>query len=194
MNALRTGKFGGWGGYVRPFDGGTEWHILTSYEGVPADALKAYVFCLGFRVRTIDIPNLSVQQTRHFELQLQPLGTLPFVGRVLGSITEDYRAIEVSAHFSPSWSCDFFGLPDCLTSEWLLGTTELRKDNIFEIDVPDFLADPVISSTTYPGGLSFRLRDGKTGTTYRLEPTASTRPVPLASAYGEHLFVVRLRK
>jgi len=83
MRYFLTGPFGGYGGFPQSRSDVPELAIPTVHEGTQVEALRAYIYCSGYQVETLDLPSLRDVQSRKVQLQLKDLGTIPFSGTVL---------------------------------------------------------------------------------------------------------------
>jgi len=161
VDALVTGDFGGFGGSRLKVQSAqrNEWTIPTTYEGAPVNALRAYLYCPGFQVETVQIPDLQSHSTHRVDLRLTSLQTLPLQGTFSGAVLKDREKFEIVALFHQMWICEFFRLAECGFGPWIVGTAGLRPDNKFSLQLPDLLADRTVGAAKLPGWFSFIVRD-----------------------------------
>jgi hypothetical protein len=171
-----TGPFGAYGSFVRTKAGVWEYKIDTSYEGKPADSLRAVIYCPGYQVETINYPSLAALQDRSAELQLKSLATVPLTGKVVlpaGILADEVR---VEVRLSALWECEFFGLVDCpVPSYGKVASAEVAEGGGFSVALPDFAHDPIVSTYKRPGDFRFTVSECKSARyLFRLRPEGST--------------------
>ena len=194
-----VGSFGGYGGFVQPKLQVSEYEIETVHDGIAVEKLKAFLSCLGYQTETIAFDSLRDVTPRKTQLQPRPLGTVRFSGMVSGLLAQNGPVLNVGVSYIPSWSCEFFGLADCLLAGWTIATTPLGPGNRFSVALPDFASDAVVLSFKNRGAFVFSILESKTGNVlYELIPTGDTSllgRLPAASAYPSELtFEAKLRK
>jgi hypothetical protein len=182
------GLFGGYGSFVRTNAGVWEYKIDTSFEGKPADSLSAVIYCPGYQVETIHYPSLAALQDRSAELQLKPLATVPFTGKVLLPAGIHAGEVRVDVRLSAPWECEFFGLADCLVPSYgKVASAELAEDGEFSVALPDFAHDPIVSTYKRPGDFIFTVSECKSARyLFSLRAEGSTSAyagLPVASWY-----------
>jgi hypothetical protein len=163
VGAIVTGNSGGFGGSQRKVQPGNghQWIIPTRHEGSPANVLRAYLYCPGFHVETVQVPDLRSHSTRRMDVGLRPLRALPFEGRIVGALPEKRDGLEIVASFSQLWSCEFFRLAECGFSPWTIATAPLDRN--FSMQLPDFLNDEAVGTAKVPGHFSFVVRNKASG-------------------------------
>jgi hypothetical protein len=117
---------------------------------------------------------------------------------VQGLTLQQVQLLYVDVDYTPWWICEFFRLPDCGLSAWIVASVEMDAGGRFSATLPDFARDATIGSFTDHGELAFRIRDQQTGNPlFDLKPTES-KPltpggVPVADSYpGEIVFDAEL--
>jgi len=193
-----AGSSGGYGGFVQPKLQVSQFEIETVHDGIAVERLKAFLYCSGYQIETIDFD--AVRDVAPWKTQVlpRPLSTVRFSGVVLGLVVRNGPALIVDVGYTPVWSCEFFGLPDCLLSVWTITNVPMRPDNRFSVALPDLARDAVVSSFKNRGGFIFRILDSETrNVLYELHPMADTSPLGLsvASAYPTEVeFEAKRRK
>jgi hypothetical protein len=188
------GSFGGYYGFVPAKTGVREYEIDTSYQGQPAESLKVIIYGPGFRVETLDFPHLAAVSERDVELQLKPLATVAFYGRVLLPARLSSAKVRVDVGHSPFWTCEFFELADCLVSSFKIASVELAEDGRFTVALPDFAHDPMVSSFSRPGDFTFTVSGRRSGRLlFDLKPKGNSNGrgrIPVADDYpDEQIFI-----
>ena len=79
-----VGPFGGYGGFIRHTLSASEFEIETVHEGTAVEGLKAVISCSGYHLETVTLDSAAVSSRRTIHLDLQSLGTIPFLGLVRG--------------------------------------------------------------------------------------------------------------
>lgn len=163
------GASGGSGGF-RAVAKNREYTIELLHDGQRASDLGATIYCLGYQTvllrhnPTADGPNQTVV------IRLERLGTVKLRGHVLPpglKVTADLR---IEAAYYPWWEHEFSGLPDYALGPFLVDSTPLSADGTFELTVPDFAHDPVVSSYANNAVLKVTARNQRTGNpAYHLE-------------------------
>jgi hypothetical protein len=194
-----AGSFGGYGGFVQPKLQVSQFEIETVHDGIAVERLKAFLYCSGYQTETIAFD--SVRDVARWKAQVQPkpLSTVRFSGVVLGLVTRNEPGLIVDVGYIPSWSCEFFGLADCLLGRWTIATIPLMPDNRFSIALPDLARDAAVSSFKDRGAFLFRILDSKTSNVlYELHPMADASrldSLPVANAYPTEMeFEAKRRK
>ena len=194
-----TGAFGGYSSFIRTKAGVWDYEVDTSYEGQPANTLKVIIYCVGYQVETLNFPSLAALKERSVDLQLKPLATVPFFGRVLlpAHLSGDEIRVEVS--HSAFWECEFFDLMDCLVASFKITSVELTEGGRFNVALPDFAHDPIVGSFSKPGDFTFRAFEGKSGKfLFELDPKENSKRhgrIPIANWYAdEQVFIPQLER
>jgi len=194
-----VGSFGGYGGFVQPKLQVSEYEIETVHEGIAVEKLNAFLYCSGYQTEMIAFDSLRDVAPWKAQVQPRPLGTVRLSAVVRGLVAQNGPLLNVDVSYVPSWSCEFFGLVDCLLSGWTIATAPLGPGNRFSVALPDFARDAVVSSFKNRGEFVFSILESKTGNIlYELNPTGNT-PLPgrlsVASAYPSELtFEAKLRR
>jgi hypothetical protein len=158
-----TGDFGMYSSFIRTKAGVWDYEFDTSYNGQPAKALKVIIYCSGYQVETFDFPSLAAVHERRVLLQLKPLATIPFNGRVLLPAHLSPEAIRVDVSYSAFWECEFLDLVDCLIASLKINSVELTEGGRFKVALPDLAHDQIVGSFRNPGNFTFRAIDRKSG-------------------------------
>ena len=135
----------------------------------------------GCQIATFDVA-IQLSDVREF-YSCRPQATVKLVGNILDSALLEKKPAEIAVEYLAAWACDFFGLPDCLVPQILLGTVKPDASVRFEMSLPDFGADPTSSQ---PGGaeLEFVLREAETWNPIAfLQPGGRSCAPPLDSSW-----------
>ncbi len=154
------GNFGAHGGSATPRPNAQFIEVPFEVEGKPASAMKAYAWVPGCRIATfkIKVEAVNIQDS----YQCEPLGTVSLKGRIKESGMFRGRSAELRVDYSADWTCDFFGLADCIAPQISLGVFRLDREGRFEIELPDFANDPISSGSKIPSSFQLVLREVKT--------------------------------
>ncbi len=156
---MLVGTFGGYGGFVRSRSGLSVYDIPIVVDSARAEDIKFFIWAPGCRMAAFDISLLgaaAVQRT----YACVPSGTTTLAGMVPKELVTS--SSEITVAYVAHWSCDFFGLKDCMVPTMSLGTIRPDADGVFRIELPDFSDDPVASQSA--GGAEFlvQFRDANT--------------------------------
>ena len=165
-----SGSFGGYGGLIEPEPNLTAYEIETSTQGKPANELKILVYAAGCEFQTFEL-DLSQLTNSKKQFVCDSLPRTRISGEVPGELMLNENA-QLSVHYMAFWANTFFGIKDGMVPDFQLVTATPDADGHFLVDIPDFSADKTASSYQEDAGLSFRLRDSKTGNniTFDLKP------------------------
>lgn len=184
---------------MRTKTGVRDYEIDTSYKGQLAESLKVIIYNPGYQVETLDFPSLTTVQERGVDLQLKPLATVPFSGRVLlpDHLRTDEMRVDVS--HSAFWECEFFDLMDCLVASLKITSVEVTEGGRFKVALPDFAHDPIVSSLRNHGDFIFWAFDRKSGKfLFKLNPEESSEGhgrILIANWYsGEQVFIPEVER
>ena len=151
----------------------------------PTDRLKARVWTQGCAVKAFDIALAGADVEVQFVCD--PEKTVPFRGRVAGPPGSSAIAAQYSSKCTSIWIEQRENGP-CLLPIFA-STAKLEPDGSFAIDLPDFKADPVVSSdSSAVFNFLVRMADGN----WRMvKPEGSTDPsITVASSYPDDLTFV----
>ena len=96
---------------------------------------------------------------RSIDVQLLPLATVPFLGRVEPPLSTGTRGTAVSVMYFPVWLCEFFSLSDCGVESMGITSATLDADGSFALELPDFAHDPTVSPFRDHGHFRFWASD-----------------------------------
>ena len=142
-----VGPFGGYGGFARAERYTSAFEIETVHEGAAAEHLKTVLYCAGYQLQTMTFDSLPPSAGRNVQVNLQPLGTVPFLGLVQGLTPQNGEALYVDVDYTPSWVCEFFRLLDCGLATSRIASVKLEPDGRFTAALPDFVRDAAISES-----------------------------------------------
>ena len=154
------------------------------------------LYCRGYQIQTIVLASLPDSTARRFQADLKSVRAINFRGVVRGLVIQNALTLHLSIRYMPWWTCEFFHLADCALGGWEVGSVALDAFGGFATTIPDFAADPSISSLSMSmlGELSFRILDQKTkNTIFTVYPASGlSRTIPVAPAYDDQLFDANL--
>ena len=155
LDLYQAGAFGGMSGVISPKIERNILIVPTGAQGKPAQRLKAILWCPGYAIALIDEPALE-RSKGEIELALRPLANVEINAKVLPAPNgQTPTGDEVRVSYDGYWLCGFFALSECFMSGWTVTTATIGDDGSLRFAVPNFAADPVVASSSFPGG--FRL-------------------------------------
>ncbi len=143
---------------------GVSFHADRSFVEVPptTERFTAMVWAPGCKMKHFDAPVEKSDVTLQFACD--PLGTVPFYGRVTGVEVGDSAKISVS--YAAVGSCMWLDDPDAKKNMfccscggpqiWRIASAAVAPDGTFKMELPDFGADPIISADS-SAELEFRI-------------------------------------
>jgi hypothetical protein len=131
-----------------------------SAEGKPAGEIKLFAWAPGCRIETFDIPLQALDAQESYSCT--PLSTVTLVGQIDDATLARRKRAEIHVDYLAGWACDFFGLADCMVPQISLGTANVDANGGFEIDLPNFAADPIASDSKFRSQFQLVLREVKT--------------------------------
>ena len=123
-----------------------------------AAEIKLFIWIPGCKIQTFDFDikkDVDVLDT----FNCKPLPVVELTGRIADPGLLDKKPVEVSVQYLASWACKFFSLLDCMVPQAPLGTVKPGPDGVFQIEVPDFAADPGFSDSIDGVEFQFVLRE-----------------------------------
>jgi hypothetical protein len=185
------GLFGTSGNLITPKPGLTSYQISSYVDGRAAGEVKGFIWAAGCKMVKFEdllVDSADVQES----FSCSPLGTVNLVGRIHNAPLNK-KPVEIRVDYQAEWACHFFGLVDCMVPQIQVGTVKLDADGTFEINLPDFGADPIASASE--GGADFQLflREVRTWNMIAyLDPEIETlrtpgRSLKIASSYPQNL-------
>jgi len=170
-----TGRFSGYGGYVRTERGTRMYAIPTVQDGQPAETLKAIVYAPDSRFVLIEPHDLSTP----LSITLQPQRMVPVSITIEPPI--DLTGLKLDATYLAPWAQDFFGYLDGPTPSFDVASALPDRDGRFRLTLPDLTRDPAVKD----GEFDFLLRDAKSGNIrYRLTSVPARKPLTNAIRLG----------
>jgi hypothetical protein len=154
------GSFGAFGGFIKAKPDSEFIEIPLLVKGKPANEIKLFAWAPGCKIETFDI-YLKALDVRESYSCNSLLG-IPLVGQLSDTSLLRQKPAEIRVDYFAGWACDFFGLPDCMVPQISLGTTKIKMDGSFEIDLPDFAADPAVLNSRFDSEFQVALREVKT--------------------------------
>jgi hypothetical protein len=153
-----TGSFGGFRDFIRIDPEIWNYEIPISYKGKSVETLKLIVFSPNYQVKTFDFPTLKGQKS-NIDLDLKPLDTVPFFGKILLPNQLNAEELQVTVNYIPSWQCEYLQLLDCMLGQMPITSVNLEKDGKFKVKLPDFARDPIIASYEDKGEFAFKVEE-----------------------------------
>lgn len=188
-----TGTFGGYGSFVRTKPGVREYAIDASYEGKPAETLKAIIHCPGYGIELLAVPSPVAPSGMNVSVELKPLASIPLSGRVMLPEGRSVTDFGVEVWYLAYWGHEFFGIADGAVVTFRIGSTKIAEDGSFSIMVPDFARDPAVTSFEHKGAFSLAAREPQTGnipyTLERAERPGRGAEVAVAAEYNTELLL-----
>ena len=189
------GPFGAYGGTASPKADSQSVEIRTVVDGKPASQVRMFVWAAGCRIATFDVPLPEFSDVYLF-FPCIPLSTISLIGQINDPDLLRKKPAEVRVDYLDSWACGFFDFADCMVPQFSLGIAKPDAEGIFEIDLPDFSADPISSGADDKAEIQFVLREiGTWNLIAFLEPTSEELRTPAgalrpASSYPQNLVFV----
>jgi hypothetical protein len=163
------GAFGAYGSFVIAKPDSASVEIPLSVSGQVAGEIKAFAWAPGCHVArfSIKVGELDL----HESYSCEPLPFVLLKGQVEQSPLLHQRPAEVQVEYLASWACDFFELDDCMVPQFSVGISRIDSAGRFEINLPDFAADPSCKASRASATFEVTLREVKT-----YNPIASLSP------------------
>jgi len=154
----------------------------------PTDRLKARVWTPGCEIKAFDVPLADAD----IELQFvcDPEKTVPFRGRVVGPLASATIAAQYWGRCLSGWNEERENR-QCLFPIFV-ATAKVEADGSFEMDLPDFKADPIFSSDS-SAMFKFLLRIGDGGWRLMQLEGPKNPSVAVASSYPEDVIFVPMK-
>src|SRR5262249_24637842 len=129
--------------------------IKTRFQEKSARSFKAIAYAPGCQFVTIDVGDLAASK-RLAEFQCHKLPTTQLTGRVNVSGFGG-RELKVEVLYQIDWAGQFYGLHSVSVSPLFLTKADVGSDGSFDLEVPDFSADPIWQSLSHNSTLSFSI-------------------------------------
>jgi len=155
------GSFGAYGGVTAPIPGASFYQIPTYVDGKAAGQIKGFIFASGCSMALFDITLIDAADVQQY-FSCSPLGTITLLGRIRPAELQGKEPMEVRFVYMASWACRFFDLADCAVPQIEVGAVKPDADGAFEIELPNFKADPISSDLAGEAELQVVLRQIKT--------------------------------
>lgn len=126
----------------------------------PAKSLKVLAYAPGCQFATFTVDDL-VTSTRQGDFQCVKLPTTTLQGTVPPPAGQ--QQLQVEAMYVVNWASKFFGVPGASISPLALTKAPVEADGSFQMDLPDFTADPLWQPFANNATLMFFLEDKATG-------------------------------
>jgi hypothetical protein len=172
------GPFGASGSDVARKVGSQLLQIRAAVGSRPAEQIKMFVWAPGCKIETFEMPIQKFSDIQE-SFSCSPLSTVALVGQISGTYLHGKKSAEVRVDYLAPWACNFFGLVDCMVPQLSLGTANPDDRGVFQIEIPDFSADPISSDSENGAELQVVLREVKTWNLIAfLEPELQTLRTP----------------
>jgi hypothetical protein len=156
-----VGPFGGRGGYVKQGVGLHSYEIVSSEEGKAATEIRMIVYASGCEIQTFVVPVTNNSRV-HREFECRPARSVTLLGQIVpNELFRDKNAELIVSYFA-FWAHEFFGIADGLVAEFRLVAVTPDANGMFQVDLPQFVADTERPSSQRRASLRFMLRDSKT--------------------------------
>ena len=130
---------------------------LTLPKEHRATALKAVVFCRGYRLGFVNVPSLAEVPSKRMAIDLVPLGSVALNGRVTLPRDEKPADLRLDVYYNDfEIVFRYLQITEGISGGMKVATTPLAADGSFTTTVPDFANDPVASKD--PGRFKFGIR------------------------------------
>jgi hypothetical protein len=162
INYYLEGPFGGYEPYVWPAPNSPAYVFSTVVNGKQATSLKMAVSAPGCETKIFQ-RKLPADSRLEIPYLCEVLPTIKLSGRIEPLALVHKDSIELSVRFQASWLCNFFRLADCMVPQIDLGSVIPDDKGMFQLDLPDVTADPVLVRYKYgenSGEFDFTLRSG----------------------------------
>ncbi len=158
------GDFGGAGDTWKNAPGPDHtFSFAAGHEGKPAFSLKGYARCASGGVALFEAPSLDTPASRTAAVAPSTLATVGIVGKItLPPGSRSIADLDVTVAYDSGWTCEFYGLSDCLLGEPTVGTTRANADGTFGVTIPDYFHDPALARFADKGSVMFLVREPRT--------------------------------
>jgi hypothetical protein len=154
-----TGAFGGVGGPVESSPGVWDYMVATTHENEPVESLKVAFYVPGYQMQAMDLSSQLYTTKRKYEIHLNPLGTVPFSGRLLSITGKHLQGISIDIDYIPGGVCEFFNDTTCGWATLKIDSIKLDEKGRFKVLLPDFFHDKTIRSFRTPGHFVFTINE-----------------------------------
>ena len=190
INYVLYGPFGASGNFTRAKPGLPSYQISTYIDGKAAGQIKGFIWASGCKMVTFEDLLVDSADVQEF-FSCSPLGTVNLAGRIRNT-PHGKKPVEVRVDYFAPWACRFFGLMDCAVPQIEVGIVKPDTDGTFEIELPDFAADPIASSSEGGAELQLVLHEVEGNLVAFLEPETETlrttgRRLKIIPSYPQNL-------
>lgn len=152
---------GPFGGSRRQLRGSANIDIPTVVDGQSAQSLKAIVFCPGYHLARVEVPDVAAQTDLHVVLDALPArrvtGTVEFVdGADPKSFVLDIDVVVASSH-------EFFEIVDGPLTTFDVAEAVVSAKGDFSAVIADLAEDKTLQSPRESSVFRFQARDAATG-------------------------------
>ena len=189
------GSFGAYGGVTTPIPDAPSYEIPTYVDGKAAGQIKGFIFASECSMALFDITLIDAANVQQY-FSCSQLGTITLLGRIRPAELQGKEPMEVRFDYMASWACRFFDLADCAVPQIEVGAVRPDADGAFEIELPNFKADPISSDSDGGAELQVVLREIKTWNLAAfLEPETETLQAPdrtlkIVPSYPQNLLLL----
>lgn len=163
---MLAGPFGGFRSQLR---GSANIDIPIVIDGQPARSLRAIVFCPGYRIARVEIPDLVAQTDLRVALDALPVrrvtGKVEFVGNAVP------RSFVLGIDVMVASSREFFGIVDGSLTTFDVTEAVVSSAGDFSVAIADLAEDRTLQSAHESSVFRFMARDAATGNfVFELKP------------------------
>jgi hypothetical protein len=157
---MLSGPFGGYSSYVDSKPDLRAYEINVTRDGKRANFIRVLIYASGCRFQNFVLA-FSDNQNLKEEFVCVPLSTIKLKGQIPAEVLKNQNA-EVVAMYTAFWAQEFFGIKDGFVTEVQVASAEPDNNGEFEMEIPDFAADPHTSCSEPLESLGLVLRDSRT--------------------------------
>ena len=155
---LLAGPFGGSRSQLR---GPGHMDIPTVIDGQSAHSLKAMIFCPGYHIARVEVPDLAAQTDLRVALDPLPVrrvtGTVEFVGNTVP------RSFVLDIEVMVASSREFFEIVDGPLTTFDVAEAVVSSAGAFSAVIADLSEDRTLQSANEPSVFRFQAREAATG-------------------------------
>jgi hypothetical protein len=154
-----TGAFGEFGSSIESSPGIWDYPVKTTHEDKPIESLKVALYVPGYQMQVMDLFSQLFTTKRKIEIHLNPLGTVPFSGRLLSMAGKQLQEISIDIDYIPGGVCEFFNETVCGWATLKIGSVKLDEKGRFKVLLPDYFHDKTMRSFRTPDHFVFTISE-----------------------------------
>ena len=155
---MLRGPFGGSGRQLR---GSADIAIPLVVDGQSARSLRALVFCPGYRIARVVIPDVAAQMESR--VALDALAARHLNGKIEFAGGAQPRTFILDIDVWVGSAHQFFGIVDGAVGEFDVAEAVVSAAGKFSVLIPDLAEDEALQAPGLPSMLRFQARDAATG-------------------------------